>query len=162
MTETVLILGANLGDRLKNLSDALSLLGVRAGTIVRLSSVYESEPWGFETDNWFFNQAVVMETELQPLDLLSKIYEIEALLGRKRESEGYTSRTIDIDILFYGNEIFNCPELTIPHKKIHERMFVLRPICEIIPGFIHPTLGKSIRSLLDECRDKSQVRVFNK
>ena len=157
MNDVFLGLGTNLGDRKSNLRKAVAKIEEHIGKIVESSSVYETEPWGFEAETDFFNMVVRVETNLSPSDLLKEIHLIESSLGREREQDRYSSRIIDIDILFYGDTVSAEKGLKIPHRLLHERKFVLVPLCEIAPEFIHPVLLKSIRTLLDECRDRSRI-----
>ena len=113
------------------------------GSVVSVSSVYETEPWGFESDNEFLNMVLCVETDLSPSGLLGRILMIESQLGRIRCENQYSSRNIDIDILLYNNEIVNEAALEIPHPRMHERRFVLVPLAEIAPELIHPVLKKS-------------------
>lgn len=145
------MLGGNLGDRLENISRAIGYIEERIGTILCRSLIYESEAWGFETEHRFLNVAVVVETLLQPKPLLQKALEIENILGRTRNGTGYTSRTMDIDILFFNDDVIDTPELTVPHPRLHERHFVLLPLSEIMPDKVHPLLRKNIAELLSEC-----------
>ncbi len=150
-------IGSNLGNREENLSTALSRIGEFAGKIVTASSFYETDPWGFQAENKFLNMVVKIETALEPGALLQSLLEIEKSMGRVRNSIKYTSRVIDLDILFYSNLISEDRELTIPHPHIHERMFVLLPMNEIDQDFVHPVLNESVNSLLKSCRDNSSV-----
>ena len=121
--------------------------------------MYESEPWGFDSQTWFLNIALRGDTSLDPKALLKELLLIEKELGRIRipGSTGYESREIDIDIVFYSDFIIDTPDLVVPHPRMAQRLFVLVPLCEIAPAFIHPVLGKSIRLLLSECDDTSRV-----
>jgi 2-amino-4-hydroxy-6-hydroxymethyldihydropteridine diphosphokinase len=147
-------LGSNIGDRSANLNDAIKLLGLH---IVAKSSLYETEPVDYLDQPWFLNQVLQCETSFHPLKLLAQCQKVEKELGRTREvSKG--PRTIDIDLLFYNDEILKTPELTIPHSAIPERRFVLVPLNEIAPNFVHPQLKLTIQELLERCPDKSQVK----
>jgi 2-amino-4-hydroxy-6-hydroxymethyldihydropteridine diphosphokinase len=157
LNNAILSLGGNLGNRLDNISQAMGHIEKQIGNIKRYSSVYESEAWGFETEDRFLNVVVVVETALSPETLLQKAQEIETLLGRTRTGTGYASRTMDIDILFFNEEIINTPTLTIPHPLLHERRFVLLPLYEILPDKVHPVLRKTIAELLAECEDEGEV-----
>lgn len=128
-----LSIGTNLGNRVANVEHALDLINGQVGRIVRRSSDFISEPWGFVSENTFLNIAVAVETELQPLELLVATQRIERIMGRTHKSVNghYADRIIDIDILLYGNEKINLPELQIPHPHIEERDFVRIPLQEI-------------------------------
>ena len=157
LIDTVLLLGGNVGDTAEMLKEACRQIEQQIGPIEKQSALYGSEAWGFETEQDFINQAVVVRTSLPPHRVLELALEIEALLGRKRSGVGYSSRTMDIDIIFYGSEIIDTPRLTVPHPRLHLRNFVLVPLCEILPDFVHPVFGKNIRQLLDECPDDGKV-----
>ena len=146
MEISFLMLGGNIGDRIEYLSRCIELLRSNVGRIVTMSSVYESEPWGFDDSLWFLNQVIAVETDLTPNDLLGITQNIEKQLGRCRTNETlsvvedpdrgrynkmYNSRTIDIDILLYGDVIINTPSLEIPHPRINDRMFVLQPMATV-------------------------------
>lgn len=158
MKTVYLGIGTNLGEREENLRQAITLIGEHIGDITRVSSVYETEPWGFKSETTFLNLVVIAETELTPSGLLGRILMIEAMMGRLREGTGYKSRVIDIDILFFGSRIFENKALTIPHPKIQDRKFVLIPLAEIAGDLIHPVFKKNIQELLKECKDKSEVK----
>jgi 2-amino-4-hydroxy-6-hydroxymethyldihydropteridine diphosphokinase len=152
-----LSIGSNLGNKLLNLQRAVFLLQGRAGQILALSAVYRSPALGFEGAD-FYNACVSLETSLSPQHLLQVNLEIETLLGRKRKpGEGYGSRSLDIDILYYGTEIINTPDLIIPHPHLQKRRFVLKPLADIAPQFYHPLLQKDTRNLLQECKDQSPL-----
>jgi 2-amino-4-hydroxy-6-hydroxymethyldihydropteridine diphosphokinase len=153
-----LLLGSNLGNRNYNIREALRQIGQMAGIVRALSGIYETEPWGFKSELLFFNQAVEIESSFAPDELLKAIVEIETNLGRKREGARYNSRAIDIDIIFFSNQIIQMPGLVIPHPLLHLRRFVLVPLAEIAGGYIHPVFNKSVTDLLRECPDTSLVR----
>ena len=158
--ELYLSLGSNQGDRRKNIEDAVSLLNVELGTpYKRISSLLETEPWGFESDNTFLNCVAAFETGLSPEELLNTTERIERELGRTTKSTGgtYHDRVIDIDILLYGNETIATPRLTIPHPLMHKRDFVLEPLAQIAPDAIHPIFGKSIAELAEEQRKNNNL-----
>jgi 2-amino-4-hydroxy-6-hydroxymethyldihydropteridine diphosphokinase len=143
-----LSLGSNLGDREKYLHEAISRLG-ELGAIRQVSAFYETQPVEVQTEQpWFLNCALAMETELMPLDFLSRMLAVEQFMGRIR-TEPKGPRTIDIDILFFGDDVLDTPELTVPHPAMHQRRFVLEPLAEIAPAFIHPLLKRTVRELLD-------------
>lgn len=149
MSLVYLGLGTNLGDKERNLENALTILSLEVGKILRQSSYYVSKPWGFDSANEFLNVVVLVETNLPPFDLLGKTQEIERKLGRTiKTSEDYADRLIDIDILLYDNLIIDQPTLKIPHPLMTERDFVLIPLSEISPNLVHPVSGKSIVDLL--------------
>jgi 2-amino-4-hydroxy-6-hydroxymethyldihydropteridine diphosphokinase len=151
-------LGTNLGDREENLKKAIVNISAFAGEVISFSQIYETEPWGFRSEDHFFNMVIQIKTNLKPVDLLKQLLKIEIQMGRARGTEKYSSRIIDIDILLYENEIINKPYLKVPHPMIQERKFVLVPLCDIAPGMIHPVLKKTFASLLKDCRDKSVVK----
>ena len=158
MNKVFLSLGSNQGDRLELLSQARELINNRVGDIMKTSSIYETEPWGFETDQPFLNQVIQVQTEQNAYMILDEIFNIERLLGRVRgEVAGYTSRTMDIDILFINDIIIESDQLNIPHKHLPERRFILEPLCDIEPHFVHPILNKRIDELLSECIDEKKV-----
>lgn len=160
MKRTFIGIGTNLGNRKVNLNKAIVLIEEHIGTIKGASSVYETEPWGFQSKNDFLNMVVEVETRLSPSGLLGRVLMIESLLGRLREGKEYKSRIIDIDILLYDNRIIKKKVLVIPHPLLHERKFVLVPLCEIAADFVHPVLKKSIRMLLEECKDRSRIKKY--
>jgi 2-amino-4-hydroxy-6-hydroxymethyldihydropteridine diphosphokinase len=157
MKKVFLALGSNLGDREDNLHQAEIRITESVGPVIKTSSIYETEPWGFESDDKFLNMVMCVETDLSPSGLLGRILMIESQLGRVRSETHYASRNIDIDILFYENEVLNEEALKIPHPLMHERRFVMIPMAEIAPDLIHPVLKKSIKSLLKSCKDHSKV-----
>ncbi len=159
MIPVYLSLGSNQGHCRQNIWDAFSLLGKKVGKICSSSSFYETEPWGFEAENRFLNVVAKVETDLSPDELICHLLEIEQLLGRKRSNqEGYQSRPIDIDILFYGNQILNTVDVTVPHPRLHLRNFVLIPLCEMAPGLEHPVFKKTATQLLTECTDAGEIQ----
>jgi len=158
MKNIFLGLGTNLGDREKNLAGAQEAIALRIGKILSASGVYETEPWGFMSDQKFLNQVVKVESNLSPLPLLNLIHEIESDLGRVRQGVQYSSRVIDIDILLYDDIVFKHDLLQIPHPLMPERKFVLVPLCEIEPGIVHPARKVTIKELLESCKDNSLIR----
>lgn len=159
-------LGSNLGDRVGFVQQATSLLTNEENIkLVSTSSFYETEPWNFKTENWFVNAVICISTSLYPYQLLKVCNRIESQLGRNREDEaGYNDRTIDIDILFYDDKVIdeneNGVKLTIPHPRIHQRAFMLVPMLEIAPSFVHPVLKKSISDIYDEIDDPETVCLY--
>ena len=163
MAIVYLSLGSNKGDRIGYIQQATSLLGAVDGvSIIRTSAFYETEPWNMHSDVWFVNAVVEAKTTLPPQKLLEECQRIEEQLGRKRNSSNnsYEDRTIDIDILFYGKEIINEENLTIPHKYLHLRAFTLVPLLELIPDFEHPVLHKSIIELHNDLENPEMVFFF--
>jgi 2-amino-4-hydroxy-6-hydroxymethyldihydropteridine diphosphokinase len=158
MDKAYLSLGSNKGNRIANLSRAINLLSEWAGNVILVSSLYETAPWKMEDETDFLNQVLLLETALPAWELIDNILLIESMMGRERTKKKYESRIIDIDILFFNEEVINTEELTVPHPLIQERRFVLEPMAEIAPGFIHPVLKKAIAQLLSECEDKSEIR----
>lgn len=153
MTEkktTYLGLGTNTGNRKENLTRAIEELSLALGNSIAVSSFIETEPWGFCSENKFLNCVAGFSTGKSPMELLDITESIERKLGRSSKSANgiYHDRTIDIDILLYGNEIIRNSRLTIPHPLMHKRDFVLVPLCEIAPEAMHPTMNKCIRELL--------------
>lgn len=159
MTRIYLHTGANLGDRLANLRAANRLIGERIGRITCYSRVYRTEAWGMTDQPDFLNQALEVETNLSPEELLSAIHQIESDLGRQRVIK-WGARLIDIDILFYGNEVIRTRRLSIPHPELQHRNFVLRPLLEIAPELVHPVLGQTIAELAAESADTLTVEVL--
>lgn len=150
-------MGSNLGNRGFHLQKSLFSLGERIGEIRSISHVYQSPAWGFEGGD-FLNACVCLQTELGPEKLLQELLDIEREAGRLRQpGEGYRSRTLDLDLLYYGSEAIQTTFLTVPHPSLHKRRFILRPLADIAPQFYHPVLGKDHRNLLQECRDTTPV-----
>jgi 2-amino-4-hydroxy-6-hydroxymethyldihydropteridine diphosphokinase len=151
-------LGANLGDRRKQLITATALLAGRAGDMLALSGFYETAPWGFDSPRAFLNRAIQLETILTPSALLSVTQQIERELGRTSKTSGaaYQDRLIDIDILFYDRLILEQPGLVLPHPRIQERLFVLRPLAEIAPAFQHPVLHQTVTELLAKAEETAE------
>jgi 2-amino-4-hydroxy-6-hydroxymethyldihydropteridine diphosphokinase len=171
MAQVYLSLGSNLGDRLALLRGALARLRAEGLVLVAASPLYESEPWEAEPGQteserpWHLNCVVAVETSLAPRTLLERLQAIETTLGRTRapdatpETRRFAPRTLDIDILFYGDAVISAPDdLHIPHLLAAERAFVLRPLADIAPDLTHPTLYRSVRELLEELADEHEVR----
>lgn len=149
MAKVYLGLGTNLGDKEKNLRDAIANIEERVGNIHSLSAFYATEPWGFESDNGFLNAAICVESTLSPDELLTLTQQIEREIGRTAKSVNHTyaDRLIDIDLLMYNDLILNTPTLTLPHPLMHQRRFVMEPLAEIAPNLIHPLLKKKIQEI---------------
>ncbi|MCK5823284.1 MAG: 2-amino-4-hydroxy-6-hydroxymethyldihydropteridine diphosphokinase [Bacteroidales bacterium] len=153
MAKVYLLLGGNLGDRNYYIQKSEQLIVSELGSIITKSSIYETEPWGFKHKQNFYNRVVLINTKFNPHELLKKIHTIENNLGRGRGSRQYSSRTVDIDILFYDDMILNEKDLIIPHSQLHNRRFVLKPMCEIKPEFLHPLMNVTVSELLSICKD---------
>jgi 2-amino-4-hydroxy-6-hydroxymethyldihydropteridine diphosphokinase len=158
MNKVYLSLGSNRGGRKAHLKNAIDLISEWAGEVTVVSSLYETPPWKMEDETDFINQALLLETEMSSAQLIDTIILIESMMGRQRSANKYEPRKIDIDVLFFNDEIINTEELTVPHPLLQERKFVLVPMAEIAPEFIHPVLKKSITQLLNECEDKSEIQ----
>lgn len=156
MNKIFLITGGNIGDRKKNLETAAALIQSEIGTVVRRSAIYETEAWGFTDQPAFFNQVLEIETTYSAREVLNAILKIEEDMGRKRTFKN-AARIIDIDILFFNDEIIDEQDLIVPHPEISNRRFVLEPLNEIAPQMIHPVLKKVMKKLLSESKDQLKV-----
>jgi deoxyguanosine kinase len=158
---TYLSLGSNLGNKFENLQLALNLIAEKMGVIVKISHIYKTASWGFESEE-FYNICIQVSTSLNPENILIAIQETELSLGRNRTSEkGYQARTIDIDVLLFDNEIIFSKELIVPHKEMLKRKFVLVPLAEIAPNFIHPIEKQRISVCLENCTDNSPIEQLD-
>jgi 2-amino-4-hydroxy-6-hydroxymethyldihydropteridine diphosphokinase len=156
--QVLLSLGSNQGNRLENIEQAIALIHQEVATVVLVSSMYESDSWGFESDS-FYNCAIAIHTNLSPLKLLKKILKLEQKLGRIRtESPSYQPRVIDIDIIAYGDEVVETELLQVPHPHLHNRLFVLLPLVEIVPHWTHPKTKKTITELISNCTDSGACK----
>ncbi len=161
MAVVYLSLGSNLGNRKEMLSKAIKEIISNGNILIASSSLYETEP--IQIDGFheaFYNQVIKIETHKSPLQLLEIIHQIELKQGRIRDGK-ISSRTIDVDILFYDNKIINSEELKIPHPRLHTRNFVLIPLMEIDAYFVHPKFNKTIEELYDECKDTSEIIILD-
>ncbi|MCX6226479.1 MAG: 2-amino-4-hydroxy-6-hydroxymethyldihydropteridine diphosphokinase [Bacteroidia bacterium] len=162
MQELIIGLGSNLGDRRKNIETAIALIGEKIGLVTAVSTIVETEPWGFESKNKFLNCAIMIREEPCPSrscstrasEIIGILQSVESLFGRVRTGV-YTDRVIDLDILFYGDVILNEPGLIVPHPGLHERDFILISLMELCPDKVHPVLGRSVRELWG--RGRSEV-----
>ena len=160
MERCYILFGSNMGDKDAIFAHACLLINNRCGRVVQVSAAYESEPWGFEAEDWFLNRVIVVESIKGPEELLQQLLDIERELGRIRypEINGYTSRTADLDILYYGHRVVDTDTLSVPHPRLHLRRFALVPMCEVAPELVHPVFGMTQQELLQQCPDESIVR----
>lgn len=163
-SESVFILfGSNLGNRQLLVNQACKMIEERCGKIVAKSRLYESEPWGFKSEHWFLNQVVEINTSLTPDELMDTLLAIEKELGRDRSTphEGYVSRPMDLDILYWNDGLIaDNQHVIVPHPRLHLRRFTLLPLCDVAPDYVHPILKKTNRQLLDECDDYGKINVL--
>lgn len=147
--DVYLALGTNLGDKKKNIQSAIEQIQLRIGKVIALSSLYETKPVGFDSENSFLNAACRVSTKLDPLEVLEYAQVIEHEMGRKSKSvnQAYSDRIIDIDLLLFDSDVVEYPHLVIPHPHLHERDFVLTPLAEIAPDLYHPVLQKTMLEL---------------
>lgn len=160
MNQAVLLLGGNLGNRKMLLIQAIKEIEKSCGKIIKKSKIYESESWGFDSKDNFLNQALKIETSIDAVKLLGKLQIIENKLGRTTKTptnQAYSSRLIDIDILFFNNDIIENDILTIPHPRLHLRKFTLDCILDISPEYVHPVFNTTIEKLSHQCCDKTKV-----
>jgi len=158
MNDVFLLLGSNLGYRYSYLEKAIKNIEAIA-PVIKTSSVYETQSWGKTDAPDYLNQVILLRTNLPAQTILQKVLAIEKQFGRERD-EKWGPRTIDIDILFYGDEIINEPGLQIPHPELHKRRFTLEPLAEIAPNLIHPILNKNILQLKNELKDDLIVKKY--
>jgi 2-amino-4-hydroxy-6-hydroxymethyldihydropteridine diphosphokinase len=160
MNTAYLLIGGNLGTREENLQMAIELITNHTGPVINQSSLYETAAWGNTNQPAFLNQALKIETSLNARQLIRKILKLEKIMGRERK-EKMGPRIIDIDILFFNDDVFTLRFLKLPHPEIQNRRFALIPMEEIAPGHIHPVFKKTIRELLEECTDKLEVKKYS-
>jgi 2-amino-4-hydroxy-6-hydroxymethyldihydropteridine diphosphokinase len=152
MNKAILLIGGNLGDRTGHLKQAVEQIDRLVGKVEKISALYETAAWGVVEQPDYLNQGLEVSTEMDALTLLHTVLEIERKIGRIRQQK-WGARVIDIDVIFYNDEIINLPELKIPHPQLQNRQFVLIPLQEIIPDWQHPVLHKNISTLLQQCTD---------
>ena len=161
MQTCYLLLGSNLGNKKSNLLTATAFINDQIAPVVKASSLYQTAPWGFSSEERFLNQALEIKAIVSPEELLIRLLETEKTFGRERiPGAGYQSRALDADILFYGNQIISTETLILPHPRLHLRRFALVPMNELAPDFLHPVLGKSMAQLLADCDDKLEVELL--
>jgi len=154
----VILLGANLGDKKAMFAQVEKYIDENIGETICKSALYESSPWGFESKDDFINQVLIVKTDFSAHDVLLRCQAIENKCGRIRhENAGYESRTIDIDILYYNNDIVDTEDLVIPHPLLHKRRFTMVPLVEVLSDYVHPIFLKSNAQLLEECNDDNKV-----
>lgn len=161
MHKVFLGIGGNLGDKQLNFIKVAHLIKARLGEIVKSSSIYETPPWGFVSEDHFWNRIFLIETAMEPEELLEEIDKIETEFGRKRTIGKYTSREMDIDILYFEEIYVETDVLIIPHPRIQNRKFVLVPLVEIAPDFKHPLFRLTNLQLLENCKDESVIIKIN-
>ncbi len=160
MNKIYILLGTNLGDRFHQLEQARELLASQVGIITQASSIYQTAAWGVEDQPAFLNQVVLINSKLQAAECLELTQGIEKQLGRIRKKK-WGERVIDIDLLYFNDDIINIPNLRIPHPFIAERRFTLEPLAEIAPEYVHPVYKKNNVYLLDNCRDELPVKKIS-
>lgn len=158
MVNVFIGIGSNLGDKEENIRKAIDLIKEKC-KILKISSIYETEPVGYKNQALFLNCAIEIKTNLKPKELLIFLQSIEKRLGRVRTIKN-GPRTIDLDILFYANKIVNENNLIVPHPRMHKRLFVLEPLKEICHDFVHPVLKKSVKELRSILKNKEYVKLY--
>lgn len=161
MGRVVFLTGSNAPDRNEVLRRTADVLARRVGEVEMASQIYGSEPWGFHAEEMFSNQALVLQTTLTPIEVLDEALATEQEVGRDRASEQvekqitgerYASRVVDVDVMFYDDEVIDTPRLKLPHPLLHVREFALEPLCEIMGDYRHPVLGKSLSTIYEELK----------
>lgn len=156
MTTAYIGIGSNLGDKLNNCLKSIEMIGQIPDTrVTAQSGFYRTKPVGVEGQDWYVNGVISLSTRLSAQDLLKKLLDIEQIMGRERKKK-WDSRTIDLDILLYGQEVVEEEDLTVPHPLMHVRRFVLEPMVQLAPDLIHPVLGKNMAGLLEDFREQGQ------
>ncbi|MDX9789091.1 MAG: 2-amino-4-hydroxy-6-hydroxymethyldihydropteridine diphosphokinase [Desulfobacterales bacterium] len=155
-------IGSNIGDRKANcLNGILSLSGLEGVIIKKTSQFYETEPVDYRDQDWFVNAALRLKTVLSPFDLLDALKRVEKKVGRKENPVRFGPRVLDLDIILYDDLVLSAPNLIIPHPRMHERRFVLKPICDIAPDTVHPVMQRTIRQLLNALKDEKHQHMVD-
>ena len=162
LTRVVLSLGSNLGDRYQNLSKAVELIKERIGSIDQISKLYETPPVGFEASQDFINLCLSIYTTLSPEEFIRITQKIESEMGRIRSKKGYSSRPMDIDIIFFGSQIIENEKLSIPHPRFRDRLFVLQPLIDLDVKIIDPVTLLTAKQMIDQKIDKSSLSLYEK
>src|SRR5690242_18865199 len=160
MNKVFLLIGGGIGGRFQNLDQAITLLSGAVGPAIRQSAVYETAAWGKTDQAAFLNQALLLTTRLSARELIVTVLSVEDQMGRNR-TEKFGPRVIDIDIMFYNEEVIDEPHLIIPHPQMQNRRFALIPLVELAPKMVHPVLNKTLEELLLECKDELPVVNYN-
>jgi 2-amino-4-hydroxy-6-hydroxymethyldihydropteridine diphosphokinase len=160
MNRAVILLGSNSGDKFKNINDAITSVNEIAGRIISCSKIYKTAPWGNQNQDEFLNQVIIIATEISPSGLMDVLLKIEKSFGRER-GEKWSPRVIDLDILYYNNDIINQPDLKIPHPHLHERRFTMIPLVELLPEMIHPVILKKNNEILEQLNDSLMVKEYD-
>ncbi|RPI17652.1 MAG: 2-amino-4-hydroxy-6-hydroxymethyldihydropteridine diphosphokinase [Ignavibacteriae bacterium] len=162
LEKVILGFGSNVGNRFLNIEKAIENIHFSSNfSILAISPVYETEPWGFKNQNNFLNCVIVILCRLKPSALLIELKNIEKKIGRQKR-EKWKQREIDIDILFYGSKVYKSKILNIPHPQLQDRYFVLKPLADLIPGLVHPVSKKKVKDILRTCKDKGRVILYKK
>ncbi|WMJ75420.1 2-amino-4-hydroxy-6-hydroxymethyldihydropteridine diphosphokinase [Cytophagaceae bacterium ABcell3] len=159
LNEIYLLTGGNQGDRRQELESACVHIEEQIGTIAEKSKIYETAAWGKTDQPSFLNQVLKVSSPLSSQEVLKKIHQIETYMGRVRK-ERWAERNIDIDILYYNDDIIVCDHLKVPHPELHNRRFTLYPLVELAPDFLHPVFNISNQKLLAQCPDQCEVKVY--
>lgn len=155
INKVIIGLGSNMGNRLLMLNNACCFIDEKIGAVIKRSGIYKTPPLGFISDTDFYNMVIIVETNKGSGFVIDTLLEIEKNMGRSRVVKGYSSRPIDLDILFFNQQIIKTKKLVVPHPMLHLRRFVLQPLCDIDSMFLHPELNKTAGQLLSNCSDNS-------